>query len=129
MQRRRRLRRNRNLERQILVEHAAAEGASDGRVVWRKHVIIALLARCVAHSVAAQNDRPRNAGGKSAAAQKLILLGKTSSAIRLANSVSEIAETYFRTTHRLTSQLPRKDSIAGSFAPNANVLKTGNPDL
>jgi Cytochrome c554 and c-prime len=42
---------------------------------------------------------------------------------------SAIAETFQRTAHHLTSQPPTKDSIAGSFVPGANVLKTSNPDL
>jgi Cytochrome c554 and c-prime len=42
---------------------------------------------------------------------------------------SAIAETFQRTAHHLTSQLPTKDSIAGRFAPGANLLKTSNPDL
>lgn len=40
-----------------------------------------------------------------------------------------IADTYLQTNHHLTSQRPTKNSIAGSFAPGANLLKTGNPDL
>jgi hypothetical protein len=42
---------------------------------------------------------------------------------------SAIAETYLHTNHNLTSQLPSKNSLAGSFAPGANLLKTSNPDL
>jgi Cytochrome c554 and c-prime len=42
---------------------------------------------------------------------------------------SEIATTYLHTAHRITSQLPSKASISGSFAPGADVLKTSNPDL
>jgi Cytochrome c554 and c-prime len=42
---------------------------------------------------------------------------------------SAIAATYLRTAHRITSQLPSKASLSGSFAPGANVLKTSNPDL
>jgi len=34
-----------------------------------------------------------------------------------------------RTAHYLTSRLPDKDSILGSFDAGANVLKTSNPDL
>jgi hypothetical protein len=40
-----------------------------------------------------------------------------------------IAATYLHTAHRITSQLPGKASLPGSFAPGANVLKTSNPDL
>jgi hypothetical protein len=39
------------------------------------------------------------------------------------------SETYLHTNHHLTSQLASKDSIAGSFAPGANLLETSNPDL
>jgi hypothetical protein len=38
-------------------------------------------------------------------------------------------ETFHRTSHYLTSRLPRKDSILGKFTPDANVMKTSNPDL
>ena len=38
-------------------------------------------------------------------------------------------ETFHNTAHYLTSRLPSKDSILGSFSPGANVLKTSNPDL
>lgn len=41
----------------------------------------------------------------------------------------QIAIAYARTGHHLTSQLPTKDSILGSFASGQNVLKTGDPDL
>jgi hypothetical protein len=42
---------------------------------------------------------------------------------------SEIAESYLRTAHHLTSQFPTSNSIAGSFATGKNVLKTSNPGL
>lgn len=42
---------------------------------------------------------------------------------------SRIAETYLRTNHHLTSQLPSKESIAGKFSGDENILKTQNPDL
>src|SRR5271167_4756091 len=38
-------------------------------------------------------------------------------------------ESYHRTAHYLTSQLPAKDSILGNFSPDENILKTSNPDL
>jgi hypothetical protein len=38
-------------------------------------------------------------------------------------------ESFHRTAHYLTSRLPEKDSILGSFSPDANILKTSNPDL
>jgi Cytochrome c554 and c-prime len=41
----------------------------------------------------------------------------------------EISETYARTAHHLTSQLPGKDSILGKFSAGENILKTGDPDL
>jgi hypothetical protein len=41
----------------------------------------------------------------------------------------EISSTYAHTAHHLTSQLPTKDSILGSFMSGQNVLKTGDPDL
>ena len=40
-----------------------------------------------------------------------------------------IAETYVRTNHHLTSQLPSKESIAGKFSSGENILKTQDPDL
>lgn len=41
----------------------------------------------------------------------------------------EIGNTYARTAHHLTSQLPTKDSILGKFTRSENILKTGDPDL
>ncbi len=41
----------------------------------------------------------------------------------------EKVETFHRTSHYLTSRLPEKDSILGSFAAGANVMKTSNPEL
>jgi Cytochrome c554 and c-prime len=38
-------------------------------------------------------------------------------------------ESFHRTAHYLTSRLPDKDSILGNFSPDANILKTSNPDL
>ena len=38
-------------------------------------------------------------------------------------------ESFHQTAHYLTSRLPDKNSILGSFSPDANVLKTSNPDL
>ena len=38
-------------------------------------------------------------------------------------------ESFHRTAHFLTSRLPDRNSILGSFSPDANVLKTSNPDL
>jgi hypothetical protein len=38
-------------------------------------------------------------------------------------------ESFHRTAHYLTSRLPDKDSILGSFSADANILKTSNPDL
>jgi MFS superfamily sulfate permease-like transporter len=40
---------------------------------------------------------------------------------------STIAETYLRTNHHLTSQLPSKESIAGKFSGGENILKTRDP--
>ena len=37
--------------------------------------------------------------------------------------------TFEQTAHRLTSQLPTRQTIAGSFSPGANVLRTTNPSL
>src|SRR5215469_8287930 len=41
----------------------------------------------------------------------------------------EKVETFHRTAHYLTSRPPNQDSILGKFSPDANVLKTSNPDL
>lgn len=41
----------------------------------------------------------------------------------------EIGNTYARTAHHLTSQLPSKDSISGKFTSGENILKTDDPDL
>jgi hypothetical protein len=40
-----------------------------------------------------------------------------------------IADSYIHTNHHITSQLPSKTSIPGSFEAGANILKTSNPDL
>jgi hypothetical protein len=42
---------------------------------------------------------------------------------------AEKVESYFHTAHHMTSRLPTKDSIAGSFAEGENILKTSNPGL
>ena len=41
----------------------------------------------------------------------------------------EKVETFHHTSHYLTSRLPGKDSIPGKFTPDANVMKTSNPEL
>ena len=41
----------------------------------------------------------------------------------------EIGNTYARTAHHLTSQLPNKDSILGEFTNGENILQTGDSDL
>jgi hypothetical protein len=41
----------------------------------------------------------------------------------------EKVETFHRSSHYLTSRLPEKDSILGSFAADSNVMKTSNPEL
>ena len=38
-------------------------------------------------------------------------------------------ETFHRTSHYLTSRLPEAASILGKFTPDANIMKTSNPDL
>src|SRR5258708_37404970 len=38
-------------------------------------------------------------------------------------------KTYYGTAHHLTSRRPNWDSIAGTFRPDANILKTSNPGL
>jgi Cytochrome c554 and c-prime len=42
---------------------------------------------------------------------------------------SKKAESYRTTAHHLTSQLPTKESVLGSFAEGKNILKTSNPNL
>jgi hypothetical protein len=39
------------------------------------------------------------------------------------------AGSFSRTAHHLTSRQARADSIAGTFSPGANILKTSNPGL
>ena len=39
------------------------------------------------------------------------------------------AESFFRTAHHLTSRPAGADSIAGTFDPGSNILKTSNPGL
>lgn len=92
---------------------------------------MAFLALCVSHALAAQSARPTHTNvAKSAAAEKAEAARQNfigDSACMECHGA--IAETYRHTTHHLTSQLPTRDSIAGSFAPDSNVLKTSNPDL
>src|SRR5260370_16289477 len=38
-------------------------------------------------------------------------------------------KTYYGTAHHLTSRRAKRDSIAGTFRPVANILKTPNPGL
>ena len=38
-------------------------------------------------------------------------------------------QTYLQTAHHLTSRLPTQQTVAGSFRPGQNVMKTTNPDL
>src|SRR6267142_3696820 len=38
-------------------------------------------------------------------------------------------KTYYGTAHHFTSRRPNGDSIAGTFRPDANTLKTSNPGL
>src|SRR5271169_980887 len=38
-------------------------------------------------------------------------------------------EAFHHTSHYLTSRLPEKDSVLGKFTPDANVMKTSNPEL
>ena len=41
----------------------------------------------------------------------------------------ERSKTYLLTAHHLTSQMPGEHTIAGKFSPDANILKTSNPEL
>jgi hypothetical protein len=41
----------------------------------------------------------------------------------------DIFESFHHTAHYLTSRLPDQNSILGKFTPNANVLRTSNPNL
>ena len=41
----------------------------------------------------------------------------------------EKIDTYHRTAHYLTSQIPDKNSILGKFTPNKNTATTSNPEL
>jgi Cytochrome c554 and c-prime len=45
------------------------------------------------------------------------------------NCHKDKVEAFHRTAHYLTSRLPDRDSILGKFSPDANFLKTSNPDL
>jgi hypothetical protein len=86
---------------------------------------------CAANVLVAQNTRTsRSTPAKSPASEKTTASRRDfvgHSACRECHAAT--ADTYVHTTHFLTSQLPNKNSIAGSFAPGANVLKTSNPDL
>jgi hypothetical protein len=42
---------------------------------------------------------------------------------------ADIVHSFHETAHSLTSRLPDEQSIAGSFAPGNNLLKTANPNL
>jgi Cytochrome c554 and c-prime len=92
-----------------------------------KQIWVALLALCVAQSLAGQRATPAHSAGANSATEAARQNFVGDSACKECHGA--IAETYLHTTHHLTSQLPTKDSISGSFASNGNVLKTGNPDL
>lgn len=70
-------------------------------------------------------NQPKTVASKSVATSRHAFLGDT--VCRQCHT--EIANAYVRTAHHLTSQLPSKESVAGSFAPGANILKTSNPDV
>ena len=98
-------------------------------------VIVTLL---LAAEVASQNRSPQT----NPASTQAIPPQPTSSANAKLNSRANYVgdeacrschqdkvETFHRTAHYLTSRLPDKDSILGTFNADANVLTTSNPDL
>lgn len=97
---------------------------------------IAVLALFVAGSMAAQVPSAATPSPNSTPSQTITSPNPSSNARQ--NYVGDeactrchegIAGTFHRTAHSLTSRLPTKDSILGNFSPDANLLKTKNPDL
>jgi hypothetical protein len=82
-----------------------------------------LLAQATKSSLRTQASNGKNAATAAGSRQDFV----GDAACRECHSA--IAESYLHTNHHVTSQLPSKTSISGSFAAGANVLKTSNPDL
>ncbi len=91
---------------------------------------LALCLACAASLPAAQDPRTTAVPAKSPVREETAAHARNfvgDSACRECHSA--ISDSYLRTSHHLTSQLPSKNSIAGSFTPDSNLLKTSNPDL
>jgi cytochrome c553 len=72
--------------------------------------------------------------GKAAASKPLAATHATSRAEYVGDEAcrrchAETVNSYYQTAHHLTSQLANKNSIAGTFSPGTNILKTANPNL
>jgi len=97
-----------------------------------------LVAACLlAGQLAAQNSVPQGAAPQRSRAAHSLMSAKTTPPNRgdyvgddvCASCHQEKVETFHSTAHYLTSRVPSPDSIRGNFSPDANVLKTVNPNL
>src|SRR3989442_12489821 len=87
------------------------------RVRMPVSLLPALPAGAVAAGLFATRHRPEPVRADNAAGDSVCL------------SCHQLQATFEQTAHRLTSQLPTRQTIAGSFSPGANVLRTTNPSL
>ncbi|HSY65218.1 MAG TPA: multiheme c-type cytochrome [Terriglobales bacterium] len=92
-----------------------------------KAKLLALVTLLVAMEVAAQNNssQPTPANSLPKASPRENYVGDD--ACRSCHQ--DKVESFHQTAHYLTSRLPDKNSILGSFSPDANTLKTSNPNL
>ena len=90
---------------------------------------IALVLMMAAANQTPATLSPSPAAAPSARATKLVVPGDYVGDTVCQSCHQTKVETFHRTSHYLTSRLPAKDTILGRFSPDANVLKTSNPDL
>src|ERR1700730_12857467 len=92
-----------------------------------KAKLLAIVTLLVAMEVAAQSNtsQPNPANSPPKASPRENYAGDD--ACRSCHQ--DKVESFHQTAHYLTSRLPDKNSILGSFSPDANTLKTSNPNL
>jgi Cytochrome c554 and c-prime len=93
-----------------------------------RRIAFVLVLICAANPLAEQitkTSEPAHAFAAEVASPRLDFLGDSA----CEECHAPIADSYVHTAHHITSQLPSKTSIAGSFLPGKNLLKTSNPDL
>lgn len=98
---------------------------------WARLFALILVSSSMMPQAAALPKQPQRSAAASAAssaerkARRPVYVGDASCAGCHQKESSQYAET----AHHLTSQLPGKKSIAGSFTPGSNVLRTSNQYL